>query len=208
MKKTKWARLRPVTQYSFRSKSNKDGTFLCSNSFCCLSFDEVAPLVVSVAHSASRGLRNNGEPTLAQQHHIKIWDGQRRGRPPRTLASPVSSRIAPLSSPLPLPPPVSRHSSIQQISWNTIPTCILFFFSDRSICSVIRLLGFSSRLTEMSDSEEHHFESRADAGASKTYPQQAGTVRKNGYVVIKNRPCKVPLHLSPPLYYLCRLALY
>ncbi|GJN10540.1 hypothetical protein PR202_ga28640 [Eleusine coracana subsp. coracana] len=42
----------------------------------------------------------------------------------------------------------------------------------------------------MSDSEEHHFES-SDAGASKTYPQQAGTVRKNGYIVIKNRPCKV-----------------
>ncbi|BAF20660.1 eukaryotic translation initiation factor 5A-4 isoform X1 [Oryza sativa Japonica Group] len=43
----------------------------------------------------------------------------------------------------------------------------------------------------MSDSEEHHFESKADAGASKTYPQQAGTIRKNGYIVIKNRPCKV-----------------
>uniref|UniRef100_A0A0E0I375 Translation initiation factor 5A C-terminal domain-containing protein n=2 Tax=Oryza nivara TaxID=4536 RepID=A0A0E0I375_ORYNI len=42
----------------------------------------------------------------------------------------------------------------------------------------------------MSDSEEHHFESKADAGASKTYPQQAGTIRKNGYIVIKNRPCK------------------
>ncbi|KAL8248581.1 hypothetical protein R6Q59_005449 [Mikania micrantha] len=42
----------------------------------------------------------------------------------------------------------------------------------------------------MSD-EEHHFESKADAGASKTYPQQAGTIRKNGYIVIKNRACKV-----------------
>nr|CAB3451682.1 unnamed protein product [Digitaria exilis] len=43
----------------------------------------------------------------------------------------------------------------------------------------------------MSDSEEHHFESKADAGASKTYPQQAGAIRKSGYIVIKNRPCKV-----------------
>jgi hypothetical protein len=43
----------------------------------------------------------------------------------------------------------------------------------------------------MSDTDEHHFESKADAGASKTYPQQAGTVRKNGYIVIKGRPCKV-----------------
>ncbi|XP_064968358.1 eukaryotic translation initiation factor 5A-4 isoform X3 [Musa acuminata AAA Group] len=42
----------------------------------------------------------------------------------------------------------------------------------------------------MSD-EEHHFESKADAGASKTYPQQAGTIRKNGYIVIKGRACKV-----------------
>ena len=40
--------------------------------------------------------------------------------------------------------------------------------------------------------EQHdvHFES-ADAGASLTYPQQAGTVRKNGFLVIKGRPCKV-----------------
>lgn len=44
----------------------------------------------------------------------------------------------------------------------------------------------------MSD-EEHHFESKADAGASKTYPQQAGTIRKNGYIVIKGRPCKVKI---------------
>jgi translation elongation factor IF5A len=42
----------------------------------------------------------------------------------------------------------------------------------------------------MSD-EEHHFESKADAGASKTFPQQAGTIRKNAYLVIKSRPCKV-----------------
>jgi translation initiation factor 5A len=50
----------------------------------------------------------------------------------------------------------------------------------------------------MSDSEEHHFESKADAGASKTYPQQAGTIRKNGYIVIKGRPCKVRV-TSPTL---------
>ncbi|MFS7962954.1 putative ribosomal protein L2, domain 2 [Helianthus anomalus] len=42
----------------------------------------------------------------------------------------------------------------------------------------------------MSD-EEHQFESKADAGASKTYPQQAGTIRKGGHIVIKNRACKV-----------------
>ena len=44
----------------------------------------------------------------------------------------------------------------------------------------------------MADTAGHdvHFES-ADAGASLTYPQQAGTVRKNGFLVIKGRPCKV-----------------
>lgn len=64
----------------------------------------------------------------------------------------------------------------------------------------------------MSD-EEHHFESKADAGASKTYPQQAGTIRKNGYIVIKGRPCKVrfPIDLSlvsiALIYHLFPLAL-
>ena len=47
----------------------------------------------------------------------------------------------------------------------------------------------------MSD-EEHQFESKADAGASKTYPQQAGTIRKGGYIVIKGRACKVAFLLS------------
>ena len=44
----------------------------------------------------------------------------------------------------------------------------------------------------MADTAGHdvHFES-ADAGASLTYPQAAGTVRKNGFLVIKGRPCKV-----------------
>ncbi|KAF8113461.1 hypothetical protein N665_0050s0109 [Sinapis alba] len=41
----------------------------------------------------------------------------------------------------------------------------------------------------MSD-DEHQFES-SDAGASKTYPQQAGTIRVNDYIVIKGHPCKV-----------------
>ncbi|KVI05516.1 Nucleic acid-binding, OB-fold [Cynara cardunculus var. scolymus] len=51
-------------------------------------------------------------------------------------------------------------------------------------------LNFVPIFQNMSD-EEHQFESKADAGASKTFPQQAGTIRKNGYIVIKNRACKV-----------------
>ncbi|TVU44945.1 hypothetical protein EJB05_04409 [Eragrostis curvula] len=44
----------------------------------------------------------------------------------------------------------------------------------------------------MSDYEEEpHFESEGDDGASMTYPVPASSIRKNGHLVIKGRPCKV-----------------
>ncbi|CAL9121494.1 unnamed protein product, partial [Musa textilis] len=46
--------------------------------------------------------------------------------------------------------------------------------------------------------QEHHFGSKADAGASKTYRQQAGTIRKNGYIVIKGRPVPCKKRFPPP----------
>eukprot|EP00753_Platysulcus_tardus_P009726 PLAT227.12.p2 GENE.PLAT227.12~~PLAT227.12.p2 ORF type:complete len:162 (+),score=69.88 PLAT227.12:174-659(+) len=40
------------------------------------------------------------------------------------------------------------------------------------------------------DSDDYDFEG-ADAGSSATYPMQAGALRKGGYAMLKDRPCKI-----------------
>jgi translation initiation factor 5A len=42
----------------------------------------------------------------------------------------------------------------------------------------------------MSSLDDYDFEG-GDAGASTTYPMEAGQIRKGGHIVIKGRPCKV-----------------
>jgi len=43
----------------------------------------------------------------------------------------------------------------------------------------------------MSDGEDDQTFDGGVSGSSKTYPQQCSALRKNGFVVIKNRPCKI-----------------
>uniref|UniRef100_A0A8C9H534 Eukaryotic translation initiation factor 5A n=1 Tax=Piliocolobus tephrosceles TaxID=591936 RepID=A0A8C9H534_9PRIM len=38
---------------------------------------------------------------------------------------------------------------------------------------------------------DHETYDNIDAGASQTYPVQAGAIKKNGHVMLKEHPCKV-----------------
>merc|ERR1711948_230246 len=45
------------------------------------------------------------------------------------------------------------------------------------------------RQSVMADDDDHQFES-TDSGASQTYPQQAGEIKKGSHLMIKGHPCK------------------
>ena len=42
-----------------------------------------------------------------------------------------------------------------------------------------------------SDTDENVDFQQADSGASNSFPQQCSSLRKNGFVLIKDRPCKI-----------------
>jgi hypothetical protein len=66
-------------------------------------------------------------------------------------------------------------------------------FYRRCCCCVLNGMLAALLLLPSSLADHETFET-TDAGASHTFPQQAGTIRKNGFIVIKGRPCKVRTH--------------
>lgn len=112
--------------------------------------------------------------------------------PPVRLPPPPATRPAPLRPLVPcecflslllLPVPEQR---LLKTKWRIVDLLSLSTAASL-IAVVVRPIGTMSKEMEGDDIEF----SQAGSGASATYPVQCSALRKNGYVMIKGRPCKV-----------------